>query len=82
MDPLEKLPDKFILNVLQWFSFREKVRLETVSKKWRQQLFKSYNEGQRQIWIYTIFRKGRESGHDRMSVKLSDCKTKFCFNRN
>jgi len=72
MDFTERLSRPLCLKIFSYVSFREKVRLEVVAKKWRQIALDSYRSDQRgSVWLYVIFRKNRISGHDGLSVKFS-----------
>lgn len=72
MDFTERLSRALCLKIFSYVSFREKVRLEVVSKAWRQVALDSYRSAQRgPVWLYVIFRKNRISGHDCVKVKFS-----------
>jgi len=65
------LPEKVSTKIFSYLSFNTRVRAERTCKNWKRLIEKSYVEGARPVWLYLIFRRGLQSGHDRVSVKTS-----------
>jgi hypothetical protein len=65
------LPEKICTKIFSYLDFNSKVRSERTCERWKRLIEKSYIEEPRPVWLYLIFRRNLQSGHDRVSVKTS-----------
>ncbi|KHJ40158.1 F-box domain protein [Trichuris suis] len=70
-DFTEVLTPELCLNIFRFVDLKSKVRAEVVSKNWRRLITESYSMDTWSAWLYVIFREGHVSGHDRVTVKIS-----------
>lgn len=65
------LPEKVSTKIFSYLDFGSKVRAERTCKSWKRLIEKSYVEDSRPVWLYLIFRRGLQFGHENISVKTS-----------